>query len=396
MKDYLKRAVAWMKRHRKARLGAAAALLTLLAVGLCSGGGGSVEVEFETLTPGSIEETIPANGRIQPVVEVKVSPEVPGEVVELNFKEGDHVEKGDLLLKIRQDIYLSQLAQAEASLGSLRAQCQQQRAEAGQAEAAHIRNEKLYDQGAISKAEFEKSKADLDMLRSGISAANFAVRSGEAQLAAARENLLKTTIYAPMSGTISRMNVEAGEIVVGTSQMAGTELLRIADLSRMEVVVDVSENDVVRIAPGERVIIEIDAYPHRKFEGFVTQIANSAKNIDISFNQVANFGVRIEIKPDEARIYPGMSASVSIVTLFKENCLTVPLQSVRSSGQEEYVWVVGRNGSAEKRIVETGVQNLTRIEILKGLEQGETVVTGPLSAISREISEGIRLKNVPR
>lgn len=396
MKENFKRAVAWMKRHRKARLGTATVLLTLLAVGLCSGGGGAVEAEFETLTPGSIEETIPANGRIQPVVEVKVSPEVSGEVVELNFKEGDHVEKGDLLLKIKQDLYLSQLAQAEASLGSLRAQCQQQRAEAGQAEAAHIRNEKLYDQGAISKAEFEKSKADLEMLRSGISAANFAVRSGEAQLAAARENLLKTTIYAPMSGTISRMNVETGEIVVGTSQMAGTELLRIADLSRMEVVVDVSENDVVRIAPGERVIIEIDAYPHRKFEGFVTQIANSAKNIDISFNQVANFGVRIEIKPDEARIYPGMSASVSIVTLFKENCLTVPLQSVRSSGREEYVWVVGRNGSAEKRRVETGVQNLTRIEILEGLEQGETVVTGPLSAISGEISEGVRLKNAPR
>lgn len=391
MKKFIAECLAWFKGHRKAGIASVAALAVLVLI-LCSGGGGAVEAECETVVPGNIEETIPANGRIQPVVEVKVSPEVSGEIVELNFKEGDHVEKGDLILKIRQDLYLSQLAQAEASLGNLRAQRQQQKAEAGQAETDHLRNERLYDQGAISKAEFEKSKADLEMLQSGISAANYAVRSGEAQFAAARENLLKTTVYAPMSGTVSRMNVEIGEIVVGTSQMAGTELLRIADLSRMEAVVDVSENDVVRIAPGDRAIIEIDAYPHRKFEGFVTQIANSAKNIDLSFNQVANFEVRIEIRPDEARIYPGMSASVSVVTLFKENCLTVPLQSVRSSGQEEFVWVAGRNGSAEKRTVRTGVQNLARIEILEGLEQGETVVTGPLPAITEEITEGVRLK----
>ncbi len=330
-----------------------------------------------------LEETIPASGAIRPVVEVKITPEVSGEIVEIYVKEGDRVEAGDLILKIRQDLYLSQVEQAGASLGSLRAECARCRAEVRQARQNYERDQRLFDLNAISTAEFQHSKTDLEIAQSGLKAAEFAIRSGEAQLREARENLQKTTLYAPIGGIVSQMNVERGERVVGTSQMAGTELFRIADFSRMEVMVEVGESDVVRIRPADSVRVEIDAYPRRQFRGVVTQIANSAK--------VTNFGVRIELLPDSAKFLPGMSAAVDIITQRKDDCLTLPAGSLFTRNRESFVWVV--NGSrVQARKVTTGIQELERIEIQEGLDEEDLVVTGPPDAVEKRLTENGRVR----
>ena len=330
-----------------------------------------------------LEETIPASGTIRPVVEVKITPEVSGEIVEIYIKEGDRVEAGDLVLKIRQDLYLSQVEQAGASLGSLRAECARCRAEVRQARLNYERDQKLFDLNAISTAEFQHSKTDLEVAQSGLRAAEFAIRSGEAQLREARENLQKTTLYAPISGIVSQMNVERGERVVGTSQMAGTELFRIADFSRMEVMVEVGESDVVRIRPSDSVRVEIDAYPRQRFQGVVTQIANSAK--------VTNFGVRIELLPDSVKFLPGMSAAVDIVTQRKDDCLTVPVGSVFTRDRESFVWVV-TGGRVQARKVTTGIQELERIEIREGIDERDLVVTGPPEAVEKKLTENGRVR----
>ena len=330
-----------------------------------------------------IEETIPASGTIRPVVEVKITPEVSGEIVEIYIKEGDRVEAGDLVLKIRQDLYLSQVEQAGASLGSLRAECARCRAEVRQARLNYERDQKLFDLNAISTAEFQHSKTDLEVAQSGLRAAEFAIRSGEAQLREARENLQKTTLYAPISGIVSQMNVERGERVVGTSQMAGTELFRIADFSRMEVMVEVGESDVVRIRPSDSVRVEIDAYPRQRFRGVVTQIANSAK--------VTNFGVRIELLPDSVKFLPGMSAAVDIVTQRKDDCLTVPVGSVFTRDRESFVWVV-TGGRVQARKVTTGIQELELIEIREGIDERDLVVTGPPEAVEKKLTENGRVR----
>lgn len=329
-------------------------------------------------------ESVPASGSIRPVSEVKITPDVSGEVVEICAKEGDSVEAGGLILRIRPDLYLSQVEQAGASLGTLRAQFARQRAEERQARANHERNQKLFELSAISAAELQHSRTELEIARSGLQAAEFAVRSGEAQLKEARENLQKTTVYAPMSGIISRMDVEKGERVVGTSQMPGTELFRIADFSRMEVVVDVGESDIVRIETRDSVEVEIDAYPRRKFRGIVTQIANSAK--------VANFEVRIELLPDSLKYLPGMSAAVRIITDRRENCLTLPVESIFIRNKESFVWTVDKEGKARSVAVVTGIQDLDRIEIREGLSEGDLVVTGPAEAAGDRLNEGQKLK----
>ena len=295
-------------------------------------------------------------------------------------------------LKIRQDLYLSQVEQASATLGSLRAQHARQRAEARQARLNHERDRKLYELSAVSAAEFQASQTELDVAESALRAAEYAIRSGEAQLKEARENLLKTTVYAPISGTVSRVSVEKGERVVGTSQMAGTELLRIADFSRMEVAVEVGENDIVRIAAGDSVRVEVDAYPGHRFRGLVTQIANSAKNLDAHFEQVTNFAVRIELLPDSVRFLPGMSAAVSIRTEERKDCLAVPAGSIFTRNRETYLWIVGPGNTAQARKVTTGIQQADRIEIREGLADGERVVSGPAEIVGKQLTEGQKLR----
>ena len=359
------------------------------------------EVEVAVVTSGNLVETIPASGKLRPVTEISVSPDVPGEIVELNYREGDPVRKGDILLKIKQDLYLSIVEKAEAALGSLRAELSRQQAAARQAATSLARAQSLYAQQAISASELEAAQAEYEMMNGQLNAARWNVRSGEASLKEARENLTKTVIRAPMDGTVSRMNVALGERVVGTSQMAGTELLRIADFSRMEVVTDVGENDVVRIAPGDSVSLSLDAYPRLTFSGLVTQIANSSKFVGAGIGQVANFEVRIAVQPasyqallqdDPTPLKPGMSAAASIITRSRENVIAIPIQSVFLRGRREAVWSVGDDGTVTAREIETGIQDLTRIEVRAGLAVGESIVCAPYQAITRTLTDGCRVK----
>ena len=300
---------------------ATAVILFLAVVSLLSKGDNGIEVTVACPQLGSITESVPANGKIQPVTEVKISPDVSGEIVELNCEEGDRVEAGELLIKIKQDVYISAVEQAEASLNSIKAQYLQQKAQLVQIEAAHERNKKLFEQKTISQQELETSTSQYQVAVEQLNAAKYNIKSAEAALREAQENLVKTTIYAPMSGIISDLAVEKGERVVGTSQMAGTEMLRIADMEKMEVLVDVNENDIIRISQNDTAYIEVDAYPNRKFKGTVTQIANSANSTGttLSADMVTNFEVRVNILPESYRdlmekspipFRPGMSASV--------------------------------------------------------------------------------------
>ncbi len=350
----------------------------------------------------TIVETIPANGKIQPVTEVKISPDVSGEITELNFKEGDNVTKGDLIIKIKPDVYISSRSRAEASLNSVKAQYEQQRTQLEQTELTHKRNEVLYREKAISDQEFENSLSQLNVAKEQLQAAKYNVESARAALEEAENNLIKTNIYAPMSGTISKLSVEKGERVVGTTQMAGTEMFRVANLKEMEVLVDVNENDIIRLKLNDTATIEIDAYPEKKFTGVVTHIANSAKNLTTGADQITNFEVKVYILPesysnlenvDNIPFRPGMSASVNITTNKKDNILTIPLQSITTRkidgdttlGSQKVFIYNSTSNKVEAREIETGIQDMSQIEVTKGLSDSVKIVTAPYSAISREL-----------
>lgn len=351
----------------------------------------------------TIIEKIPANGKIRPVTEVKISPDVSGEIVELNVEEGDRVQKGDLIIKIRQDVYISLKDRAEASLNSTRAQYRQQKASFDQAEQNYNRNLDLYEKRAISLQEFEASTAEYEMASEQLKAAEFNIESATASLREAEENLTKTVIYSPIDGIISSLSVEKGERVVGTSQMAGTEMLRIADFNMMEVLVDVNENDIIRITKGDTADIDVDAYPGRTFKGVVTQIANSAKNLTATtsaLTDVTNFEVRIRLLPesyadllenDPIPFRPGMSASVEINTDRQDNALTVPLQAVTS---EECIFTYDPSTATVKSVkVSTGIQSIDDIQITGGLNNTDSlwIVTGPYSTVNRVLEDGMKV-----
>ncbi|MEZ7884271.1 MAG: efflux RND transporter periplasmic adaptor subunit [Bacteroidales bacterium] len=368
-------------------------------------------VTTETIVKKDIVEVIPANGKIKPVVEVKISPDVSGEIVELNVKEGDRVKKGQLIIKIKQDVYLSMRDRAEASLNATRAQYTQQKASLNQIELAYKRNKLLYEQKAISEADYENFLSQYEVAKEQLKGAEFNVKSASAGLKEAQENLYKTTIYAPMDGVVSKLNVEKGERVVGTSQMAGTEMLRIANFEEMEVLVDVNENDIIRIKQNDTATIEVDAYPNRKFKGLVTQIANSAKNLSSAVDQVTNFEVKIFVLPESYSdliklgtnpFRPGRSASVSIQTHRRAGVLAVPLQAITTrtdllsdslkmtlTGNDaiEQVFVLGKENKVEVRRITTGIQDLNYIEVLSGLKENDIVITGPYSAISKTLKD---------
>ena len=391
-------------------IAAAAVIAALIAIGKNKDNDG-IEVFVESPVLGTIEETIPANGKIQPVTEVKISPDVSGEIITLNFEEGDAVKKGDLILQIKPDLYISAKDRAEASLNAIKAQYAQQQAQFIQSELNYKRNKALYEKGTISATDYEKSSAEYEIAKSQLTAAQYNVLSAEASLKEAKENLAKTSIYSPMTGTISKLSVEIGERVVGTSQMAGTEMLRIADLNRMEVLVDVNEMDIIRLSAGDSAIIEIDAYPNRKFSGTVTHVANSSKNsgTTLTADQATNFEVRVNIDPQSYSdlqkkgnipLRPGMSATVSISTIKKNNIITIPLQSVTArkglldssnnpTGPLEQVFVYDRaSGTVKVQCIKTGIQDMTRIEVSEGLDTTQQIVTGPYTAISRDLKDG--------
>ena len=239
--------------------GAIVIIIGLIIAGKSKNGKG-IPVNIGQVQRKTIVEMIPANGKIQPVTEVKISPDVSGEIVELNYKEGDPVQQGDLLIKIKQDVYISAVDRAEASLNSVKAQYMQQKAQLAQIELSFKRNKTLYEQKAISQSDYETALSQYEVAVEQLKAAEYNIKSANASLKEAKENLIKTTIYAPITGIVSKLSVEKGERVVGTSQMAGTEMLRIANLQEMEVLVDVNENDIIRLKQNDTAYIDVDAY----------------------------------------------------------------------------------------------------------------------------------------
>lgn len=388
----------------------------------------TIKVSVEKPEKRTITESISANGKVQPEIEVKISPEVSGEIISLPVKEGDYVEKGQLLVKIKPDTYISFKERAIASVNSSKARLAQAQAQLEQSELGFNRSKQLFEQKAISESDFESAQTNFNVAKADVKAALFNVESAEASLREAEENLNKTTIYAPMTGTISKLNVELGERVVGTAQMAGTELLRVANLSRMETRVDVNENDIVRVKLNDTALIEIDAYVDQKFKGVVTQIANSASLQGVSADQVTSFEVRILLLEESYKhlisnrnknpFRPGMSTTVEILTETRNNVLSVPIQAVTTRSDSVSTGAKGFEEVAEASVkldkeevasvktnlneivfitsgdtakmvqVKTGIQNNAYIEITSGLSGDEEVIVAPYSAISRKLQNG--------
>jgi HlyD family secretion protein len=378
----------------------------------------TIKVAVEKAEKRSIIETITANGKIQPEKEVKISPDVSGEIVELTVKEGYHVEKGQLLLRIKPDNYISQRDRSLAEISSAQARRAQADAQFTQAELSYKRNKQLYDQQTISKSDFEQAEATYTVSKATVDAAKFAITSAEASLKDANENLTKTSIYAPMTGTISMLLVELGERVAGTNLMAGTELMRVADLSRMEARVQVNENDVAKVSLGDTAIISVDAYLDQKFKGIVTEIANSAKTTGVSADQVTNFDVKIFVLPESYKklvdagdpnpFRPGMSASVDIQTESKSDIITVPIQSVTTRSDTtkakgtavnkdiRTIVFVSDGKYARAKDVKTGIQDNSYIEIISGVSLNDPIISAPFSAISKKLSDSTLIEIVKR
>lgn len=399
----------------------AVVLIILAVIGKKQGWFGkalTVKVAVENAEKRVIIETITANGKIQPEKEVKLSPDVSGEIVELTIKEGDHVEKGQLLLRIKPDTYVSQKERSLAAISSARARQSQSEAQFTQSDLSFKRNKQLYEEQTISKSDYEQAEANYTVAKAEVDAAKFSVISSEASLKEANENLTKTSIYAPMSGTVSMLLVELGERVAGTNLMAGTELLRVADLSRMEAQVEVNENDIVRVNLGDTALIEVDAYLDQKFKGIVTEIANSAKTTGVSADQVTNFDVKILVLPqsyqklvdegDSNPFRPGMSATVDIQTTSKADIITVPIQSVTTrtdttktstvvSDEDIRTIVFIADGKyAIAKDVKTGIQDNSYIEILSGVAVNDQVVSAPFSAISKKLSDSTLIEIIKK
>lgn len=411
------------------------------------------EVEFAKVSRSTIIEKVSASGKIQPEVEVKLSPDVSGEIVSLNVAEGDSVVAGQELLKIRPDNYVSLLARAEAQMNATKANMEQSKAVLAQSDARlskaridYDRNAKLHKDKVISDADFDQflsaytvAKQDLEAAKANVNAANYNVKSSEAALKEAKTNLTKTTIYAPQSGIISKLNVELGERVVGTSQMAGTEMLRIANLNKMEVRVNVNENDITRVSLGDTVLIDVDAFSssERKFKGVVYEIASSANSSGasaVSNDAVTEFEVKIRVLRSSYAdlikgklsypLKPGMTASVEILTNRKENIATVPLSSVttreigalssegekkeeggtnatssndaleakkRKENTKEVVFVMEK-GKAKMIQVKTGISDFENIEIVSGLKDGQEIISGPYATVAKKLKEGDLVK----
>lgn len=395
-------------------------LIIVLIVGKKNGWFGSsgnfIQVEIATIEPIDIIETVAATGKIQPEVEVALSSEVSGEIIELPIKEGHAVEKGDLLVRINPDLIQASVSQSQAGLQNVRAQLAQAEASENNAKLNYERNKTLFEKGVISKSEWDKSVADYDMAQANRQAAYYNVRSAEANVKQSMDNLARTTIYAPMSGTISKLSVELGERVVGTAQMAGTEIMRVANLTSMEVVVDVNENDIVKVEIGDEAKVEVDAYLRREFKGKVTEIANSAES-NVTADQVTNFKVKVQIlpesyadltegKPDSYSPFrPGMTATVDIYTNKKEKVIGVPISAVvvktdtvetnqNNRGKDRFEAVyVKEDGKAKLRTIKTGIQDDTNIEVLSGLKSGEVIIIGPYSTVTKTLKNGDRVES---
>ena len=410
-----------------------------------------IEVELAKAKRITITEKVSASGTVQPVTEVKIAPEVSGEIIELLIEEGDSVFRGKTLVKIRPDTWQSQLERAEASLSQQRANLEQSKSSLSRAKATLIRseaefnrNEKLYSEKVISDSDWQLAKQNYEIARNDVSSAEqaveasrYVIRSTEASLREARENFRKTTVVAPMDGVVSKLIVKKGERVVGTATMAGTEMLRIADLNEMEVRVDVNENDIVRVHVGDTAIIDVDAYASQKkeFRGVVTLIANTAKD-KTSTDAITEFEVRILILSSSYQdlvkqgnrfpFRPGMTASVDIITQTKQGALSVALAAVttrnpddiktpeeegrdrprndnrsqvsdgkpKKKSEDKTVIFINNNGVAKMVEVETGISDYDNIEILSGVSDSTEVVVGPFLAVSKRLNDGDGIRKI--
>lgn len=420
---------------------------------------GIEKVTAEAVARRTIVETVTAPGQIYPEVEVKISPDISGEVVELNVEEGDSVRKGTVLARIFADIYAlqrdeasSQLSQTQATVANSEAALVALEANLNQARQAYERNKSLYEQKVISQAEFEQfettwrsAQANYDAAQQNIRSLKASVQSAQAGLTRANKDLGRTTLVSPMNGVISSLQIKKGERVAGNSFNVGTEMMTVADMSVLEARVDVGENDIVKVNIGDSAEIEVDAYNNRKFKGIVTRIASSVKSAGATAattNDVTNYQVRIRLdydsykdlidpsKPRRFPFRPGMNASADIKTKRKENVLSVPITSVNArvkgsdqsvadkkkeaedakggeesgatsntsinSELEEVVFVVQADGTVKKVVVQSGIQDMNYIEILSGLKGDEKVVTGPYTAISKTLKDGMKVKVVTK
>ena len=394
------------------------------------------KVAIEKVQKKDITEIITANGKVEPQLVVKISPEVPGEIIELPVKEGDEVVQGDLLVVIRPDIYISNRNRNEAALNSQKARLAQAEAQLVERELNYKRSKQLFEKSTIAKSDFETIEAAYKVAQSEVQAARFSIKSAESSLSEAQENLTKTKIYSPISGTVSKLNVEKGEKVVGTNQFAGTELMTIADLTKMEVKVEVNENDIVNVEKSDTADIQIDAYMKRKFKGVVTEIASSANVLGTatSADQVTNFNVKIFLlqesyqdllagNPHRYPFLPGMSATVEIRTETRTGVISIPIQAVTTranngnskngsnqvvaegsaKGEEKVgmkepeqfeVVFVKRKDVARQVKVKTGIQDNTNIEISEGLNSDDEVITAPYGLISKTLKDSASIEVV--
>lgn len=400
------------------------ALIILSKMGFIGNKEKGTDVEIVKVDAMTIVETVSATGKIQPEIEVKISSEVSGEIISLPVKEGQVVKKGDLLVKINPDLYTSGYNRTIAGLSQTKAGLGQADASFKEALSSYDRNKILFEKGIISKSEWDKAVAAFESTKSAKQSAYYNVQSASATVNEAKDNLGRTTIYAPADGTISLLNVELGERVLGTQQMTGTEILRVANLNNMEVEVDVNENDIVKINVGDSANVAVDAYLKKQFKGLVTSISNSASTT-LTADQVTNFKVKIRIlkesyddllqgKPASYSPFrPGMTATVDIITKRKQNVLAVPISSVvvksdttpvkkimvvdpaseenkvKPKSDKKFECVFVKVGDKSKiRIIKTGIQDDINIEVMQGLKKGDVVITGPYTTVTKDLNSG--------
>jgi HlyD family secretion protein len=389
-------------------------VIVSVVVGILSGGREKVvAVQVEKVQRRDITQIVTGTGKIQPEVEVKISAEVSGEIVELPVKVGQKVKKGQLLVKIKPDFYVARKEAMEANLKSALAQLDIAKANLSKAESEFKRAEELYAKKLISDAEYETTRTAYIVAKAQYASASSAVEQARASLKQAQEDLAKTVIYSPIDGIVTQLNAEVGERVVGTSQMAGTVIMVVADLSKMEARVDISEVDVVHVSIGDTAILSVDALPEKKFKGVVYEISNAAKTKGLGTQEeVVNFEVKIKILDKETALRPGMSVIADIETEKRYNVIAVPIQAVtvrsmkKSSGGKnpesndekntkddmvEVVFVV-KDGVAKAVPVKRGISGETYVEIVDGLKGDEEIVVGSFKAINRELEDGVKVK----
>lgn len=387
--------------------------------GWINGGSDAMEIETGYVHQRTVVESVTASGKIQPEVEVKMSPEVSGEIIEVNVVDGQYVDAGTVLVKINPDLYESAITRSRAAVNSAKAGLAQSKASLIEANKLWERNKVLFEKGAISQQEFDAAQRAITVAELQQESAQYNLQSAEANLDEAYKNLKRTAIVAPISGTVTKLNVELGERVVGTATMTGTEMLRIAELDTMEVLVEVNENDIVKLMLNDTALIELDAFLGEKFEGVVSEIANSANlALGASADQVTNFEVKIRILNSSYAhlseqygvnpFRPGMTATVEIITNKMKGALVVPIQAVAirkdttskaksygsdADGNDESFEVVFTpdGDKAGIKVVQTGIQDDEFI-IVEGLEDSTEVITGPYSAVSRQLKKGSSIK----